>query len=518
MKRALICVLATILVVAVGFYVVVVRPRASRAAQMSAAEAALGTPVLFLLAAANVRQAVFLERWYLGAPAVATGTSRAVRPPAERTILEHLAAARVDMRRDVEHVLYGLYPATEQGVRHALVIVGQFDAPSIEQYVARDLRGTARPDGGRTSYEVRRVDPDRCESVTTWMITVDPRWILISDAAAHATLLPRLTQIPAADEAELAWWQPLAHSDVLSIGMWRPRDAHKTVTTPTLQASAQAAIAQAAERIDSDATVFVPVTAASALGQYDASATFAEDVDQVQGPFGIRLSGMRMPSEGDAGLELEVEAFAAAIPNVTGSGDRARLFVDSLTSTGGQALLRVEDCGRQRSTIPGPFTDSGGRRLRPKKAVLLAPGADPHTLGSVAGRVELRLPTRVEVLSVTRPAPRAKLASHGATVTFTKVEGGEVAYRITGVTDRGLDVRALNAAGRPLASEMKLSGDFLCGDGMAAQERYRGAVDKVEVAFAAEEHTLQWPFRLTDLSMAGKPAGIVRDTTPDFRP
>jgi len=141
MKKALICVLATILVVAVGFYVVVVRPLVSPAAQTFAAEAALATPDLILLAAVNVRQAVFLERWYLGAPAVATGTSRAVRPPAERTILEHLAAARVDMRRDVEHVLYGLYPATEQGVRHALVIVGQFDAPSIEQYVARDLVG-----------------------------------------------------------------------------------------------------------------------------------------------------------------------------------------------------------------------------------------------------------------------------------------------------------------------------------------------------------------------------------------
>jgi len=65
---------------------------------------------------------------------------------------------------------------------------------------------------------------------------------------------------------------------------------------------------------------------------------------------------------------------------------------------------------------------------------------------------------------------------------------------------------------------LKLSGDFLFGDGMAAQARYSGVVDKVEVAFAAEEQTLQWPFRLTDLSMGGKPAGIVRDTTPDFRP
>src|SRR5438874_1069410 len=247
MKKVLIGVLAAILVVAVGFYAVVVRPLISPAAQTFAAEAALATPELILLAAVNVRQAVFLERWYLGAPAVATGSARAVRPAAERTLLEHLAAARVDMRRDVEHVLYGLYPATERGVRHAVVIVGQFDVPSLEQYVARDLRGTPRPDGGRTSYEVRRVDPDRCENVTTWMITLDPRWILISDPAAHATLLPRLTQIPAADEAELAWWQPLAHSDVLSVGMWRPRDAPKTVTTPMLQASARAAVAQAAD-------------------------------------------------------------------------------------------------------------------------------------------------------------------------------------------------------------------------------------------------------------------------------
>src|SRR5205823_3238782 len=161
MKKALIGVLGAILLVAVGFYAVVVRPLISPAAQTFAAEAALATPELILLAAVNVRQAVFLERWYLGAPAVATGGARAARPVAERTMLEHLAAARVGMRRVVERGLYRLFPA--------------------------------------------------------------------------------------ADEAELAWWQPLAHSDVLSVGMWRPRDAPTTVTTPMLQASARAAVAQAAD-------------------------------------------------------------------------------------------------------------------------------------------------------------------------------------------------------------------------------------------------------------------------------
>jgi hypothetical protein len=77
------------------------------------------------------------------------------------------------------------------------------------------------------------------------MITADPRWILISDPAGHDALVPRLTQTPPADEAELAWWRALAHSDLLSIGMWRPKDADKSVSGPLLKTSAQALRAQA---------------------------------------------------------------------------------------------------------------------------------------------------------------------------------------------------------------------------------------------------------------------------------
>ena len=640
MKKLLVFLLAAILVGAVGVYVVVVRPLVAPAAQTIAAEAALATPDLILIGAVNVRQAVFLERWFLGAPVVAASHARPASAPGDRSLLDHLAAARIDPRRDVDHVLFGLYPATDQGLRRAVVIVGQFDAPAVERYLAGELRGAPGAAGGRTSYEVRRVDPSRCEDVTTWMITVDPRWILISDPAAHATLVPRLTQIPAADEAELAWWRALAHADVLSVGMWQPRDVDKTVSTPMLKASAQAMVTQAdgvehlylglgaktvppsgrlrvvvdaadaarirqkiegwerglresrarwaqaapslgalfdslsvtasgsrqtveftvdrklasnleaavnellaalfaglagergatpgrtadaaprAEKIDSDPAVFVPVVAASALTPYDPAATFAEDVDQISGPFGVRLSAVRVSSEKAAGPELELEAFAGAIPNVIHGGDRARLFVSSVRAIGGQELLRVEDCGRERNTLPGAFTESGSRRrLRARKAVRLVAGADSRTLGSITGLVELRLPTRVETKSLTHPAPGATLASDGVAVTFTKVAGGEVGYQITGAKERVLEVRALNAAGRPLASEMKVSGDFLFGDGVSAQTRYVGVVDAIEVAFAVQEHPLQFPFTLTDFSMAGKPAGgVVRDTTPDFRP
>ena len=60
----------------------------------------------------------------------------ALRPVDERTVVEHLTAARVDVRRDVEHVVYGLYPATDRGVRHAVVIVGHFDPAAVSRFLA----------------------------------------------------------------------------------------------------------------------------------------------------------------------------------------------------------------------------------------------------------------------------------------------------------------------------------------------------------------------------------------------
>jgi hypothetical protein len=635
MKKLLGAALVALLAAAVTGYLVVVRPLVAPAAQTVAAEAALATPDLVALAAVNVRQVVFLERWFLGAPVIAAADARAARAADERTLLEHLAAARVDVRRDVEHVLYGLYPATDRGLRHALVIVGQFDPAAIERYLAGELGGIPHPVAGRTAYEIRRTDPDRCDAVTTWMITADPRWILISDPTAHDALVPRLIQIPPADEAELAWWRALAHSDVLSIGMWRPRDADKSVSAPLLKTSAQAFMTQAdgvehlylglgaktvppsgrlrlvldavdgarmrqkvdewqrtvqqsrdqwaqaapslgavfdsvsikangnrqtieftvdrtlasnleravnellaalfsglggrrepgarpsqkAERIDTQATRFTPAADASAVAPYDSAATFADEVDQIQGPFGVRLGAMRMPSVADSGLELEVEAFAGTIPNVTGGGERAQLFVDSVTSIAGQELLRVERCGRNRNTVPSAFTTWGGQRLRATKAVRLLAGADPRTLRAVAGHLDVRLPTHVEVRQVERPAPGTTLTVGGATVTITRVDGGDVQYQVTGARDRVLEVRALNASGQPLASEMKLSSDFLLGEGRAARAQYAGVVDKVEAVFAVDEQPLRWVFKLTDFSMTGKPSTArMRDTTPDFRP
>src|SRR4029077_11121268 len=130
-------------------------------------------------------------------------------------------------------------------------------------------------------------------------------------------------------------------------------------------------------------------------------------VDQVQGPFGLRLNELRLGGEPGVGLELVVEGFVNGIPNIADGDERVRLSVESVKATGGQELLRPETCGRERNSQPAAFKSSGGRRLKATKAVRLIPGADPKALQSLTGHVQLRLPTRTEVVTLAHPAAGA---------------------------------------------------------------------------------------------------------------
>ncbi len=232
----------------------------------------------------------------------------------------------------------------------------------------------------------------------------------------------------------------------------------------------------------------------------------------------MRVDQLRLGGEPGVGLELVVEGFANAVPNISGNDERARLVVDSVKGASGQELLRLEACGRERNSQPAAFTRPDARRLGAVKKLRLISGADPRALQSVSGRVQLRLPTRTDVVTLRHPAPGAEVEKHGATFTVTKVQGGSVGYQITGARGRVLDVRALNGKGQPLASSSSFSSDFLFGDGLSGQKNYSGVVDRLEITFATEEKAVEFPFILTDFSFAGRPGGGPLDKTPPFRP
>src|SRR3989442_12426423 len=128
------------------------------------------------------------------------------------------------------------------------------------------------------------------------------------------------------------------------------------------------------------------------------------------------------------------------------------------------------------------------------------------------------MPTRTEIVSVPSGERDTVIRRYGATFMASKVEAGSVSFQTGGHTDRVLLVRAVNSRGQPLASQGGYSGHFLFGEGISGEKDYAGAVDRVEVVFAADTQTLEFPFTLTRTSLAGKPGNAFPDRTPPFRP
>ena len=195
-----------------------------------------------------------------------------------------------------------------------------------------------------------------------------------------------------------------------------------------------------------------------------------------------------------------------------------RLVLDSVKSTGGQELLRPEACGRERNTQPAPFKPWGSRQLKADEDGAPDRGRRSARAAEHSGRVQLRLPTRTEVVGLDHPKAGASVEKYGAIFTVTRVEGGTVSYQIAGARDRLLLFRALNGKGQPLASPSSFSSDFLFGDGVSGQKSYAGAIDRLEVVFAADEEAIELPFTLTDFAPAGKAGTVMLDRTPPFRP
>jgi len=107
---------------------------------------------------------------------------------------------------------------------------------------------------------------------------------------------------------------------------------------------------------------------------------------------------------------------------------------------------------------------------------------------------------------------------YGARIAIKQIAGSSFSYQITGDRDRVLLLHALNAKGQPLASHMKISGDLLLGAGLAGRTDYSGSISALEIVFVAEEQATEFPFALTNFSLAGEPRPIARDDTAEFQP
>jgi hypothetical protein len=633
MRKIVIALLTGVVAVGAGLYLdlAIWRPLFVVAETLPLAEQALATPDLLVLAGLNAKQAVFLERWFMDAPAVAASPPSPPPAAGDRTLLDHLRAAKIDPRGGLDYVLYALYLSETRGLRQAIALIGRFDPAAVGAYLANELHAKPVATAGQPSYALTLTDSTTCQAASTWLVTVAPGWVLIADPASHAALASRFSHAPRGDDGEVAWWRELARSDVASIAIRRPDRLESAASIPFMEPAAktiapeveafqraylglgikavppegqlrlvldakdasraaeqikawQRAVGDSrdrwagtmptvarlydgltirtqgarstvdvtvnrataarlqdvgnelvasvlggfgvpagsqptssgAEQLETNPPKFEPVASISGLGPYDPAAQFAEKIDVAAGPFGLRLDAIRLG--GEAGLEVVVESFANAIPNIAAGPERAKLVIDSVMSTTGQELMKREDCGRERNNLPAAFTSALPPRIKASKTVRLVAGADARALQRIAGHVELHLPTRTETVAIAEPKAGTVVEKHGARVSINQVAGGSLSYQITGASDRVLLLRALNAKGQQLASHMKVSGDLLLGDGLAARNDYSGDISALEIVFAAEEQTTTFPFVLTNFSLAGEARPLARDDAPEFQP
>src|SRR5690242_2660823 len=120
MRRTLFVGIAGLLALAAGVYFAFVRPALLPSGDTPRAERALATPDLVLLGSANVKQAVFLEKWFLGSPILEPAQAPNMPAVPDRTLLDHLRAAGVTPRSDLDQVLFALYRPKDTVIRRAI--------------------------------------------------------------------------------------------------------------------------------------------------------------------------------------------------------------------------------------------------------------------------------------------------------------------------------------------------------------------------------------------------------------
>ncbi len=255
------------------------------------------------------------------------------------------------------------------------------------------------------------------------------------------------------------------------------------------------------------------------LTGFDAALEHGFETAALTGPFGLQADEFRLVEvEGEELVEVSVEAVSGEIPNMSvdslhaaRGNARAQLVITAVSGADGEALLREERCGADRNELPGGLQSGVRSRyvdetfvqvpmVQGKKTVRLNAGVGVNEIASIAGYIDLRLPTRVDAHRVEAPFDGQAIELPGLRISLTEGEQGTVSYEISGSSDRVLAVRALNAAGRYLRGAGSFASDRILGSGKTVRKSFAGTPAAVEFVIAVEEALERYPFEIASVA------------------
>ncbi|HSC68576.1 MAG TPA: hypothetical protein VLC79_12840, partial [Cellvibrio sp.] len=224
------------------------------------------------------------------------------------------------------------------------------------------------------------------------------------------------------------------------------------------------------------------------------------------GPFGVGISNIEATDKGVA-ITLDVNAFN--LPNIGKDAESIQLRVTDVVDHQDQSLIANTPCDpygvRQAARVDmvyeGAFVEEG--QSQPKsfmgvqgaKKIQLPENINLSNIGAIKGELEYKLPTKVEKLVVKTPLAGKMIDAHGMQLRFLSAAGtNRLYFQHTGNTDALLQVNALNAQGKVLATTNTVREKNFFSTGTTTTMDAQGQIAAVEVVVASKIEKQTYPF------------------------
>lgn len=230
MLKGLLAVAAATFIVITGYEAWDYYIRVEQPSALLITEDALASDELVGLGSLSIQHAARLEQTFLGAPDTEAAGQRGLL---DGTRFASLQAAGIDPRRDLGHLVMGVYLDADAKPGYALALLGRFDRARVLSWLKSEYQVSPAPDGNPWLWQVQRQNRDTCSWSEPWSVHIGSNLILAADPARMAGLVDRINRRAGALRP-LDRWRGFRDTQIGSLALFVPERTPDT-GNPLLQ-------------------------------------------------------------------------------------------------------------------------------------------------------------------------------------------------------------------------------------------------------------------------------------------